>query len=90
VGRLDGLMITGYDGIQPEVMKAIHEGHIHGTWQYSPMGVEGIEAAAAILSGKELPKEFLFPSPLITKDNVTDFWNPETNEMKPPQSLLKL
>jgi ribose transport system substrate-binding protein len=90
VGRLDGLMITGYDGMQPEVMKAIHEGHIHGTWQYSPMGVEGIEAAAAILSGKELPKEFLFPSPLITKDNVTDFWNPETNEMKPPQSLLKL
>lgn len=90
MGRLEGMMITGYDGIQPEVMSAIHAGHIHGTWQYSPMGVEGVEAAAQILSGGQLPKEILFPSPLITRENVTEIWNPDTNEMKPLPSLLKL
>ncbi len=89
-GRLEGMMITGYDGIQPEVMRAIHQGDIHGTWQYPPMGVEGVEAAAAILSGKKVPKEVLFPSPMINKENVLDYWNPDTNEMNPLKSLLKI
>lgn len=89
-GRLDGLMITGYDGIQPEVMRSIHEGVLRGTWQYPPMGVEGVEAAAAILAGKKVPKEILFSSPMITKENVQDYWDPATNEMKPLKSLLTL
>jgi len=90
VGRLNGMMITGYEGIAAEMMRAIHDGDIHGTWQYPPMGVEGVDAAAAILSGKKVPKEVLLPSPLITRENVTDFWSPDTNAMKPFQSLFKL
>lgn len=88
--RLKEMMITGYDGIQPEVMRAIHTGDMRGTWLYPPMGVEGGEAAAAILSGKKLPKQILFPSPMITKENVLDYWDPNTNKMKPLKSLLKV
>jgi len=84
------MMITGYEGIAAEMMRAIYDGDIHGTWQYPPMGVEGVDAAAAILSGKKVPKEVLLPSPLITRENVTDFWSPDTNAMKPFQSLFKL
>jgi ribose transport system substrate-binding protein len=89
-GRNEGLMITGYDGIQPEMMAAIHAGDIHGTWQYTPMGVEGVEVAAKILQGETVPKEILFQSPLITKENVTEIWDESTNEMKPFLSQLKI
>lgn len=89
-GRLKDMMITGYDGIQPEVMAAIHRGDIYGTWQYMPMGVEGVEVAARILQGGSVPKQILFNSPFITKENVTDIWDASTNQMKPFQSQLKL
>ena len=89
-GRSKGMMITGYDGIQPQVMAAIHAGDLHGTWQYTPMGVEGVEVAAKILQGEKVPKEILFQSPLITKENVTEIWDPSTNQMKPFKSQLNL
>lgn len=89
-GRLEGMMFTGYDGIQPEVMQAIHSGEMYGTWRYAPMGTEGVRVAAAILSGQEVSKEYLFPSPLITRENVEEYWNPETNEMRSAPSSLEL
>lgn len=89
-GRAGDMIITGYDGIQPEVMGAIHRGEIHGTWQYTPMGVEGVEVAALILQGKSVPKEILFKSPFINKENVTDIWDESTNTMKPFPSQLNL
>lgn len=89
-GRLEGLMITGYDGIQPQMMDAIYRGEIHGTWQYLPMGVEGVEVAARLLQGQEVPKQILFKSPLITKANVETIWDASTNKMKPFQSQLAL
>jgi ribose transport system substrate-binding protein len=89
-GRLKGMMITGYDGIQAEVMAAINRGDIHGTWQYTPMGVEGVEVAVKILQGQKVPKEILFQSPFISKENVKDFWDESTNKMKPFISQLKI
>lgn len=89
-GRLKDMMITGYDGIQAEVMAAIHRGDIHGTWQYMPMGVEGVEVAAKILQGESVPKQVLFNSPFITKENVTEIWDASTNQMKPFKSQLKV
>lgn len=89
-GRLQEMMITGYDGIQAEVMAAIYRGDIRGTWQYTPMGYEGVEVAARILQGQEVPKEILFQSPFITKENVKDYWDESTNQMKPFVSQLKI
>lgn len=89
-GRQENLMITGYDGIQPEIMAAIHRGDVHGTWQYTPMGVEGVEVTAKILQGETVPKQILFKSPFINKENVTEIWDESTNEMKPFLSQLNL
>jgi len=89
-GRNKGMLITGYDGIQPQVMAAIYAGDLHGTWQYTPMGIEGVEVAAKILQGQKVPKEILFQSPFITKENVTEIWDPQSNQMKPFPSQLKL
>ena len=89
-GRLKDIMITGYDGVQPEMMAAINRGDIHGTWQYLPMGVEGVEVAAKILKGEQVPKQILFKSPLITKENVNTYWDSSTNQMRPFPSQLNI
>ncbi len=89
-GRLKEVFITGYDGIQAEMMAAIDRGDVHGTWQYLPMGVEGVEVAAKILQGKQVPKQILFKSPFINKENVKTYWDGSTNQMRPFPSQLTI
>jgi ribose transport system substrate-binding protein len=89
-GRAGEMWFTGYDGLLPEVMKAIYEGDMLATWQYLPFGVEAVEIAVRILEGNEVPKEIVFPSPLVTKDNVTELWDPSTRTMKPAPSRLDM
>jgi ribose transport system substrate-binding protein len=89
-GRGDSMWFTGYDALLPEVMAAIHNGDLKATWQYLPFGVEAVEVAVRILQGQEVPKEIVFPSPLITQENVTEIWDPESGEMRPAPSRLDL
>lgn len=85
-GLEDRIWITGYDGVQPEMMKAISEGQIFGTFHNTPMGVEGVEVVAKILSGETLDKRIVFQSPFISKDTLSEFWDPATGmKLRPSQ-----
>ena len=89
-GRNDAMWFTGYDALLPEVMAAIHNGDLKATWQYLPFGIEAVEVAVRILQGQEVPKEIVFPSPLITAENVAELWDSATGEMRPAPSRLNM
>lgn len=85
-GQESKIWITGYDGVQPEMMRAIHDGKIFGTFYNTPMGVEGVEVVAKILSGEVVDKRIVFQSPLITADTLSEFWDPVTGvKLRPSQ-----
>ena len=81
------IWITGYDGVQPEVMQAISDGELYGTFHNTPMGVEGIEVVAKILAGESVDKRIVFQSPFISKETLGEFWDPESG-MKLRPSLI--
>lgn len=87
-GRLGEFFITGYDGMRDDAMEAIYKGEMLATWEYLPFGVEAVDVAERILSGKPVPKEIQFPSPLITKANILDYYDPITRKRKTAPSAL--
>jgi len=89
-GRADEIWVTGYDGIQLDALEAIHRGQLRATWQYLPFGSEAVDAAVKILQGAKVPKEIVFPSPLITRDNVEVFYDAKARAVKPFKSQLKI
>ncbi|MCW5622118.1 MAG: substrate-binding domain-containing protein [Burkholderiales bacterium] len=89
-GRDDEIWVTGYDGIQLDALEAIHHGQMRATWQYLPFGSEAVDAAVKILQGTKVPKEIVFPSPLITRDNVDAFYDAKARAVKPFKSQLKI
>jgi hypothetical protein len=38
----------------------------------------------------KVPKEIVFPSPLITRENVADFYDAKERKVKPFRSQLKI
>ena len=89
-GREQELWLTGYDGIQLDALEAIHKGALRATWQYLPFGTEAVDAAVRILQGMKVPREIVFPSPLITQDNVADFYDAKQRKVKPFKSQLRV
>ncbi|MCK5446160.1 MAG: substrate-binding domain-containing protein [Rhodospirillaceae bacterium] len=87
-GRLNEMFITGYDGMRDDAMEAIYKGEMLATWEYLPFGVEAVDAAERILAGQSVPKEIQFPSPLISKDNILDYYDPATGKRKTAPSAL--
>ena len=87
-GRLKEMFITGYDGMRDDALEAIYNGEMKGTWEYLPFGVEAVDVAARILAGETVPKEIVFPSPFISKDNILDYFDPETRKRKSAPSAL--
>ena len=88
-GRSKDIWLTGYDGIQQDALEAVHNGHLRATWQYLPFGSEAVDAAVKILQGGKVPKEIVFPSPLITRDNIGEFYDAKARKVKPFKSQLK-
>jgi ribose transport system substrate-binding protein len=88
-GRSKELWITGYDGIQADALEAIHNGELRATWQYLPFGTEAVDAAVKILQGVKVPREIVFPSPLITRDNVAEFYDARERRVRPFKSQIK-
>ena len=88
-GRSKGIWLTGYDGIQQDALEAVHNGDLRATWQYLPFGSEAVDAAVKILQGVKVPKEIVFPSPLITRDNIGEFYDATARKVKPFKSQLK-
>jgi ribose transport system substrate-binding protein len=89
-GRGKEMWVTGYDGIQLDALEAVYNGELRATWQYLPFGTEAVDAATKILQGAAVPREIVFPSPLITKENVTDFYDPKERKVRPFKSQLKV
>jgi ribose transport system substrate-binding protein len=89
-GRADKMWITGYDGLTAEALGAIYEGRLEGSWEYPPFGTEGVEVAVRILQKKPVPKEIAFSSPMITKANVEEWYDPNTKTRKMRRSQLPL
>ncbi|MGX9423953.1 MULTISPECIES: substrate-binding domain-containing protein [Bradyrhizobium] len=87
-GRKDQMWFTGYDGLTVEALEGIYKGDLDGVWEYLPFGSEGIEAAVQILRGKPIKKTIAFDSPLITKSNVTEWYDPESRKRKVLPSRL--
>jgi ribose transport system substrate-binding protein len=88
-GRSKDIWLTGYDGIQQDALEAVHNGDLRATWQYLPFGSEAVDAAVKILQGLIVPKEIVFPSPLITRDNIGEFYDAKARKVKPFKSQLK-
>jgi ribose transport system substrate-binding protein len=89
-GRSNELWITGYDGIQADALQAVHDGSLRATWQYLPFGAEAVDAAVKILQGAKVPKEIVFPSPLITRENVAEYYDARARAVRPFKSRIKL
>ena len=82
--------MTGYDGIQLDALEAIYNGELRATWQYLPFGTEAVDAAVKILQGMNVPREIVFPSPLISRDNVAEFYDAKERKVRPFKSQLKV
>jgi ribose transport system substrate-binding protein len=89
-GRSREIWLTGYDGIQLDALEAVHNGELRATWQYLPFGAEAVDAAAKILQGVKVSREIVFPSPLITRDNIGEFYDAKERKVKPFKSQLKV
>ena len=87
-GRLGEFFVTGYDGMRDDAMEAIYKGEMFGTWEYLPFGVEAVDVASRLLAGQSVPKEIVFPSPFISKDNILDYYDPKTGKRKSAPSAL--
>ena len=89
-GRSQEMWLTGYDGIQLDALEAVYNGELRATWQYLPFGSEAVDAAVKILQGVKVPKEIVFPSPMITRENVEQYYDPKERKVKPFRSQLKI
>lgn len=87
--RQDEMFITGFDGIAVETLQLIKEGRLRGTFVYPTFGAEAVEVASRVMQGKEVPKEIVFPSPMINQENIDQFYNAETKERLVPEVDLE-
>ncbi len=82
-GRAKEMWFVGYDGLTVEELQAIYDGDLYGCFYYLPFGAEGVEVGVRILRGQKVPKEIVFPSPFMSKENITDWYDPATKSRKP-------
>lgn len=88
-GRHEEMFVTGYDGVAPETFQMIMDGRLRGTFIYPTFGGEAVEVAARVLEGGSVPKEIVFPSPMVTADNVDQFYDAKTQTRLIPAVDLK-
>ncbi|MET3927435.1 substrate-binding domain-containing protein [Devosia sp. 2618] len=83
-GRAEEMFITGFDGSAPETLQMIKDGLLRGTFVYPTFGGEAVEVTSRILQGMEVPKEIVFSSPMITAENVDEFYDAEAQTRRVP------
>lgn len=90
-GRGKEMWLTGYDGITVETFEMIADDRLRGSFLYPTFGAEAVEVTAAVLQGKEVKKEIVFASPMITKENLSQFFDADKKErIVPPVDLAAL
>ncbi len=79
-GQAGKIIIVGTDGI-PAAMDAIQKGTMAATITPLPyyQGFWSVEAAVRLLSGQKVPDWVVAPAQLITKDNMSKFFDAQYN-----------
>ncbi len=80
-GRSDEMFLCGVDGEKAALVAIMTEGSNYactGLNNSDQIGRAAFHRLMAILAGAEAPKDTVLPSPLITKDNVIKFYDPES------------
>ncbi|WP_299655255.1 substrate-binding domain-containing protein [uncultured Jannaschia sp.] len=87
--RQDEMFVTGFDGIAVETFQMIKSGRLAGTFVYPTFGAEAVEVASRVMQGQDVPKEIIFPSPMINQDNIDQFYDAEANKRLVPEVDLE-
>lgn len=66
--------LIGVDG-QREAFQAIKDGWLQATSIYATGGAIGLDMAVRVLKGEPVPKRITTETPIITNDNVDEFYN---------------
>ncbi len=72
------IVLAGVDG-QNEALKAIQDGTnyvVTGLNDADVIGSMGLDRAVEILSGAKVEKDTVVPSPMVTKDNAAQYYDP--------------
>lgn len=69
------VFLVGVDG-QREAFEAIKEGWLQATAIYATGGALGLDMALRVLKGEPVPKRIITETPVITSENVDDFYDP--------------
>ncbi|MCS7259782.1 MAG: substrate-binding domain-containing protein [Anaerolineae bacterium] len=80
-GRSDEMFLCGVDGEKAALVAIMTEGSNYactGRNNSDQIGRAAFHRLMAILAGAQAPKDTILPSPLITKDNVIKFYDPES------------
>ena len=75
------VFLVGVDG-QREAFEAIKEGWLQATAIYATGGALGLDMAVRVLKGEPVPKRIITETPVITADNVDDFYDPDSQYVR--------
>ncbi|WP_371229212.1 substrate-binding domain-containing protein [Roseovarius sp. 2305UL8-3] len=75
------VFLVGVDG-QREAFEAIQEGWLQATAIYATGGALGLDMAVRILKGESVPKRIITETPVITSENVGDFYDPDSQYVR--------
>ena len=90
-GRGKEMWLTGYDGITVETFEMIAADRLRGSFVYPTFGAEAVEVVAAVLQEKQVNKEIVFASPMVTKENLSQFFDADKKErIVPPVDMAAL
>ncbi|MGW4797429.1 substrate-binding domain-containing protein [Nonomuraea sp. NPDC004297] len=78
-GKSEQIVIAGVDG-QNEALKAIQDGTnylVTGLNDADVIGSKGLDRAVEILGGAQAEKDTVVPSPMVTKENAAQYYDPD-------------
>jgi ribose transport system substrate-binding protein len=75
-GREKEMVIIGIDAVQREAIKAVMDGKMLATYFYPTCGPDAIQTALKILKGETVPKAIELATTEITKDNASQYYDP--------------
>ncbi len=75
------VFLVGVDG-QREAFEAIKEGWLQATAIYATGGALGLDMAVRVLKGEPVPKRIITETPVITAENVDDFYDPDSQYVR--------
>ncbi len=75
------VFLIGVDG-QREAFDAIKDGWLQATAIYATGGALGLDMAVRILKGEAVPKRIITETPVITPDNVDDYYEADSQYVR--------